>query len=254
MKFTESKLEEAIITLLGEQGYPHVSGKTIEREPHTVLLPDDLHEYLSNQYKQDNITKNEIDSIIRDLRQFPATDLYQSNKAIIGRVSNGFELKREDRSLKDLYIRLIDDATPANNIFKVVNQLEIVGKEHRIPDAILYINGLPLVVFEFKSAIREEVNIHEAFVQITTRYKRDIPELLKYNALCVISDGVNNKVGSLFAQYDFFYTWKKVTGDESVQRATLSTSRTKATKRSRLYRDTHSFMQPTSSTNTSLNT
>jgi type I restriction enzyme R subunit len=80
-----------------------------------------------------------------------------------------------------------------NNIYKFVNQLEIFGTEKRIPDGIVYINGLPLVVFEFKSAIREEATIYDAFKQLTVRYRRDIPELFKYNAFCVISDGVNNK-------------------------------------------------------------
>ena len=74
------------------------------------------------------------------------------------------------------------------------------------------VNGLPLVVFEFKSAIREEATIHDAFVQLTVRYRRDIPELFKYNAFCVISDGVNNKAGSFFAPYDFFYAWRRVAG------------------------------------------
>ncbi|MEC9256268.1 MAG: HsdR family type I site-specific deoxyribonuclease, partial [Pseudomonadota bacterium] len=163
-------------------------------------------------------------------------------------VADGFLLKREDRSKKDLYVQLIDyaglpeqrlpeegevESIDANdpeyqvanntaaygtaNIYKVVNQLEIEGKEKRIPDAILYINGLPLVVFEFKSAIREEVNIEEAYKQLTVRYARDIPELMKYNALCVISDGVNSRMGSLFAPYEFFYTWRKVTGDETIE-------------------------------------
>lgn len=89
-----------------------------------------------------------------------------------------------------------------------------MGYEKRIPDGILYINGIPLVVFEFKSAIREEATIHDAFVQLTTRYRRDIPELFKYNAFCVISDGVNNKSGSFFSPYEFFYAWRKITGDE----------------------------------------
>jgi type I restriction enzyme R subunit len=133
------------------------------------------------------------------------------------RLCNGFDLKREDRKLKDLHIRLFDDDTPENNVFKIVNQLEITGKEKRIPDGILYVNGLPLVAFEFKSAVREEATIHDAWAQLTIRYRRDIPELMKYNALCVISDGVNNRVGSLFAKYDFFYTWKKITGNESAQ-------------------------------------
>src|SRR5690606_1744698 len=86
-----------------------------------------------------------------------------------------------------------------------------------IPDGILYINGLPLVVFEFKSAIREEATIHDAFIQLTVRYKRDIPELFKYNAFCVISDGANSKSGSFFAAYEFFYAWRKIEGtDEEV--------------------------------------
>lgn len=82
----------------------------------------------------------------------------------------------------------------------------------RKPDGILYFNGLPLVVFEFKSAVREEATIHDAFRQLTVRYRRDIPELFKYNALCVISDGVNNKAGSFFAPYDFYYAWQRVDG------------------------------------------
>jgi type I restriction enzyme R subunit len=82
----------------------------------------------------------------------------------------------------------------------------------RIPDLILYINGLPLVVFEFKTAIQENTTIHDAYVQLATRYKRDIPELFKYNAFCVISDGVNTKSGSFFAPYEFFYAWRKIEG------------------------------------------
>jgi type I restriction enzyme, R subunit len=90
--------------------------------------------------------------------------------------------------------------------------LEIIGSEKRIPDGLVYINGLPLVVFEFKSAIREEATIYDAYKQLTVRYHRDIPELFKYNAFCVISDGVNNKAGSFFASYEFFYAWRRVAG------------------------------------------
>jgi type I restriction enzyme R subunit len=92
-----------------------------------------------------------------------------------------------------------------------------VDNQKRIPDGIIYVNGLPLVVFEFKSAVREEVNIHEAYVQITTRYRRDIPALFKYNAFCIISDGANTRAGSLFATYEFYYTWRRTElGEETV--------------------------------------
>lgn len=213
-KFTEERLEQAIIELLGEEKYPHVLGQDIIRESDEVLIKEDLKSYLTQQYASENITAGEIDSVIRRLDVLSSSDLYESNRAIMKMVSDGFLLKREDRSQKDLYIQLIDYSEADNNIYKIVNQLEIYGYEKRIPDGILYINGLPLVVFEFKSAIREEATIHDAYVQITVRYKRDIPELLKYNALCVISDGVNNKVGSFFAPYEFFYAWRKIEGED----------------------------------------
>ncbi|HDZ85962.1 MAG TPA: type I restriction endonuclease, partial [Candidatus Moranbacteria bacterium] len=108
MKFTEDRLEQAIIELLGAEGYPHVSGQDISREPTEVLIKEDLRSFLAQQYAGDNITTGEIDSIIRKLEVYSSSDLYESNKAIMKMVSDGFLLKREDRSRKDLYIQLID--------------------------------------------------------------------------------------------------------------------------------------------------
>jgi type I restriction enzyme R subunit len=237
MKFTEAKLEQAFTELLAQEGYPHHLGLSIVRSPEEVLIEKDLKEFLLKQYQHEGITLTEIQSIILQLKSLPASDLYESNKIFIKMLADGFILKREDRGQKDIYIQLIDFSglnkhqqpkakelisvvaegeesykLRDNNIYKFVNQLEITGSEKRIPDGIIYINGLPLVVFEFKSAIREECNIHDAYVQLTTRYKRAIPELFKYNAFCVISDGVNNKSGSFFASFDFFYAWRRVAG------------------------------------------
>jgi len=214
-KFTESKLENAIIELLGEVDIPHVLGGDIIRDTTEVLLKDDLRTFLSQKYNDEKLTDSEITSIIRKLEVFSHSDLYDSNKAIMKMVADGFLFKRENHKQKDLLIQLIDYSSEDKNIYKIVNQLEIFGYEKRIPDGILYINGLPLVVFEFKTAIKEETTIHDAFVQLTVRYKRDIPELFKYNAFCVISDGVNNKAGSFFAPYEFFYAWRKVDGTEA---------------------------------------
>jgi type I restriction enzyme R subunit len=241
MKFTEEKLEEAFIELLGNQDILHVSGKEIIRKPEEVLLKDDLRNFLMKQYKKANLTESEVEQIIRKLDSFSASDLYESNKAIMKLLADGFVFKREDPNAKDLWIYLIDyhskqlhaeanqnenldlaaeaetdyNLNTDNNIYKIVNQLEIEGYEKRIPDGILYINGIPVVVFEFKSAIREEATIYNAYEQLTIRYQRDIPELFKYNAFCVISDGVNNKAGSFFAPYDFYYAWRKITGNET---------------------------------------
>jgi type I restriction enzyme R subunit len=236
MKFTEEKLERAFTELLGQEGFPHHLGISLSRKPDEVLLEEDLQNFLLTQYADQCITLKEIKSIILQLKSLSASDIYESNKTFLKMLSDGFILKREDRNQKDIYIQLIDfsaldkhrqpDAEQLltivaevqeakridNNIYKFVNQLEIIGAEKRIPDGIVYINGLPLVVFEFKSAIREEATIHDAYKQLTVRYKRDIPELFKYNAFCVISDGINNKSGSFFAPYDFFYAWRRVAG------------------------------------------
>jgi type I restriction enzyme R subunit len=236
MKFTEEKLEKAFTELLVQEGFPHHLGITITRKPEEVLIEEDLQNFLLIHYAGQGITVNEIKSIILQLKSLSSSDLYESNKTFLKILSDGFILKRETRSQKDIYIQLIDYAglnkhrqptedqlislvTEENkeylkdkNIYKFVNQLEILGTEKRIPDGIVYINGLPLVVFEFKSAIREEATIYDAFKQLTVRYRRDIPELFKYNAFCVISDGVNNKSGSFFAPYEFFYAWRRVAG------------------------------------------
>lgn len=236
MKFTEEKLERAFTELLGNENFPHHIGITIKRAPDEVLIEEDLQNFLLTQYASHGITINETKSIILQLKSLPSSDIYESNKIFLKMLSDGFILKREDRNNKDIYIQLIDykglnkhkqpeveqlisiaaedgiEYGKDNNIYKFVNQLEIVGNEKRIPDGIIYINGLPVVVFEFKSAIREEATIYDAFKQLTVRYRRDIPELFKYNAFCVISDGVNNKAGSFFAPYEFFYAWRRVAG------------------------------------------
>jgi type I restriction enzyme R subunit len=268
LTFTEAKLEQAIIELLGEQGYPHFIGSDIDRsDKEQVLILEDLRNYLAKQYQGDGITESEIDTVVRMLSTLPASDLYHSNKTFCQWLSNGFLFKREDRSKKDLHIELFDakhlaqalrsmfvpilenkskpkqagssqkqgkvaedtvtyleterlEATDSN-IYKIVNQLEIEGVDEqvRIPDGILYVNGLPLVVFEFKSAVREkDATIFDAWKQICVRYRRDIPKLFVYNTMCIISDGVNNKMGNLFAPYEFFYAWRKVTGNESTEK------------------------------------
>lgn len=212
MKFTEAQLESVFATQLEQEGYKHQLGGTISRKEDEVLIESDLREFLLTRYRKNGITKNEIDSIILRLKTLPASDLYESNKEFMRMLSDGFSLKREDRSQKDIWIYLIDYSEDNQNTYKFVNQLEITGTQKRIPDGILYINGIPVVVFEFKTAIQENTTIYDAYIQLTVRYQRDIPELFKYNAFCVISDGVNTKAGSFFAPYEFFYAWRRIAG------------------------------------------
>ncbi len=114
MKFTEAKLEQAIIELLGEQGYAHLNGGELQRSNTEVLIKDDLREFLAKRYAHADITSGEIESIIRKFEMLPASDLYDSNKTFCKWLSDGFLLKRESgakagsASQKDLYIQLFD--------------------------------------------------------------------------------------------------------------------------------------------------
>ncbi|MGO5077955.1 type I restriction endonuclease subunit R [Oscillospiraceae bacterium LCP25S3_E3] len=213
--FNEHALEMSIMELFKDEGYIYLSGEQIHRERSEILLVDDLKQYLYNRYAKDGIMPSEVDSIILMLRNISGT-LYEANKEVFKLICDGFIFNREDRTQKDLYIELIDFDTPKNNIFKVVNQFEIQGIDNqlRIPDGILFINGIPVVVLEFKSAVNENTTIMDAYKQLTVRYRRDIPELFKYNAFIVISDGVNNKYGSFFSPYNFFYAWRKINSED----------------------------------------
>lgn len=149
MKFTEAKLEKVFIELLGRQEIPHVLGASIVRKPDEVLIDADLKAFLLAGYENEQLTENEADQIIRQLKSYASSDLYESNKSIMKLLSDGFILKRGDRSQKDLYIQLIDynglaafrnpDAEQLpnfaaegtepygedRNIYKFVNQLDI---------------------------------------------------------------------------------------------------------------------------------
>ena len=215
MSFNERALELSIIELLQNKGYIHQIGNELIREKSEVLIVGDLKKYLHTRYVSDELTESEIDSIILSLRTVGGT-LYESNKTIMSMIIDGFVFNREDRDKKDIFIELINYGEPGKNIFKIVNQLEIEGCNYqvRIPDGIIYVNGLPLVVLEFKTAIQENTTIMDAYTQLTVRYQRDIPEIFKCNAFVVISDGANSKYGSLSTPYEFFYAWRKVHDDD----------------------------------------
>lgn len=215
ISFNESNLEDAFIALFKEEKYEYVFGEDLKREIEDVILEDDLKNYLLNKYSSEDITLNEVTKIITQIKNISYDSLYETNKKFFEILTEGFNLQRDDKTKADLYINIVDFENIENNLFKFVNQFKIKGFEFRIPDGIVFINGLPLVVFEFKSAIKTNTTIFNAYEQLTVRYARDIPELFKYNAFIVISDGVNNKYGTLFTEYEFFYSWKKINREDN---------------------------------------
>lgn len=214
--FNESQLEQAFIELFKNEGYDYVYGENITRDTRDVILYDDLRHFLQERYKAEGITEDEINRAIAKLETSEGGGVYAENVEALRLLQEGFSLKRTNPKLPNLYVCPIDYAEMGNNSFKFVNQFAIEGEHHRIPDGIVFVNGLPLVVLEFKNAIKQNTTIENAYKQLTNRYRRDIPKLFRYNAFVVISDGVNNKIGSLFAPYEFFYSWHKAEATDSV--------------------------------------
>ena len=220
--FNEAQLEQAFVELFKKEGYDYVHGESIPRDTRDVILYDDLRLYLQRKHEADHITEDEISRAIARLETSDGGGVYAENAEALRLLQEGFSLKRTNPEQPNLHIWPIDytevekNALGKNNIFKFVNQFAIDGEHRRIPDGIVFVNGLPLVVLEFKNATKQHTTIENAYKQLTVRYRRDIPKLFRYNAFVVISDGVNNKIGSLFAPYDYFYGWHKVEADDSI--------------------------------------
>lgn len=208
-KFTEDELEHAIIELFQMQGYEYTYGEDIHRRFEDILLEDDLRTFLNRKYSDKNLSDVEMKKIITMLTLIPSTPLYYSNRRAFWLVVEGFDIVRDNINDVALHIDYIDFDHPENNIFRIVNQYSVQGDRLRRPDLLIFINGIPIGICEFKTAIEEDKTIHDAWEQITIRYKRDIPNLLKYCFMSVISDGVNTKLGSVFTPYRFYYSWNK---------------------------------------------
>lgn len=214
--FNEAQLEQAFVELFKKEGYDYVYGENITRDTRDVILYDDLRHFLQKRYKAEGITEDEINRAIAKLETSEGGGVYAENVEALRLLQEGFSLKRTNPKLPNLYVCPIDYTEIGNNSFKFVNQFAIDGEHHRIPDGIVFVNGLPLVVLEFKNAIKQNTTIENAYKQLTNRYRCDIPKLFRYNTFVVISDGVNNKIGSLFAPYEFFYGWHKAEATDSV--------------------------------------
>ncbi|WP_441307121.1 type I restriction endonuclease subunit R [Enterococcus cecorum] len=211
-KFTEATYEEAIIKLFENMGYEYIYAPDYDRYYTCPFLEDILKDSLVRINR--DLPMEAIDDALSKLKNFDTGSLLQKNMIFMDYLQNGitvkFFVKGEEQSS---IVRLIDYKNVNNNSFYVVNQFMFIdnGNPHR-PDVILFINGLPLVLIELKSPIRDEVDAGNAYRQIRN-YMQDIPTLFYYNAICVISDMVTNKAGTITSGLDRFMEWKTKDGN-----------------------------------------
>ena len=159
-KFYESNFEEAVIELFKEQGYDYEFGSDIHRLITDTILVDDLYQALFMINYEQGIREEEIEEIIRKLTAFNTTNLYEINSLVHSMILNGIRIERNDEDEEDFVAKIIDFDNVDNNIFKLVNQYELMDFDQvRIPDLVVFVNGLPLVVFELKNVTDDKTTI-----------------------------------------------------------------------------------------------
>lgn len=207
--FKESNVEEAIIEQLQELGYEYQYGPDIERDYKEPILKDMFYDSLYKINK--DITKDIADEVYRKVRNFRNVDLVEANYEFYHMLYAGVEVPIEgDRTF---VARLIDRNNIENNLFQVINQYTVIEYKEKRPDVVVFINGIPLIVFELKNAINEDTTIENAYNQIKN-YQEDIRNLFYYNAFSVISDGINARIGTITADFNRFMTWKSKDGEK----------------------------------------
>ena len=207
--FKESNVEEAIIEQLQELGYGYQYGPEIERDYKEPILKDVFYDSLYKINK--GITEDIVDEVYRKVRNFRNVDLVEANYEFYHMLYAGVEVPIEgDRTF---VARLIDRNNIENNLFQVINQYTVIEYKEKRPDVVVFINGIPLIVFELKNAINEDTTIENAYNQIKN-YQEDIRNLFYYNAFSVISDGINARIGTITADFNRFMTWKSKDGEK----------------------------------------
>lgn len=216
-KYYESDYEEALIQLLEEQGWQYTYGGELHRNNREVLLTDDLKAYLQSRYTE--LTSDDTEEIINHLRHTGGQTHFEQLRNTYYLVRDGYRYTRHaDGKIFDIeYIDFEKDSE--FNIYRCINQFEVgYGQKSdvRIPDVMLFVNGIPLCIFELKNPADSNATIADAYEQIHIRYKRDIPHLLRYCPLSCISDATvnNTKLGTTYTPYEHYYAWKKVNNED----------------------------------------
>jgi len=224
--FTESTVESAALSWLESLCWQVAHGPDIapdgpapERTDYgQVVLEQRLRDTLARLNPE--LPTEALDDAFRKLTRPEGADLIQRNRNLHRLMVDGVtvEYRAADGHIRGAQARVIDFDNPGNNNWLAVNQFTVVENRHnRRPDVVLFVNGLPLAVLELKNAADEQATIWTAWQQLQT-YQAEIPSLLATNAVLVVSDGVQARVGVVGAGREWFKHWRTITGETLADR------------------------------------
>lgn len=219
-KYNEHELEESIIQMFQEKGYERINSDSkwlTERKLDEYVIEDDIYKALHKINPQ--INRSLLDEVVKMIKHLHGLKLIERNKLFHKYLIDGIIVQDNHSNVNPL-VKIIDFENINNNSFKIVSQVKFnEGRATRIPDIIIYINGIPLIIFELKSIEdREDSTIENAYEQLggnseNSGYRYDIPTIFNYNVFCVISDGINNRLGTITSTFERYSEWKSVDGE-----------------------------------------
>lgn len=209
---TESDFELTTIERLELQGYRWVHGSEVEREgEEDVVLRTRLRANLAKRYPE--LPRDALEETVTKITRPEGVDTLRRNLAFHQLVTRGFEVRVEhpDGRVEHKHIHPVTWDRPDENDFLVVNQLKVHGQNDRRPDVVLFVNGLPLVLFELKNPYSEAPTVDDALNQVQ-HYIHDIPQIFEFNAVTVVSDGVNTLHGMWTSTEEWYAPWRSIDG------------------------------------------
>ncbi|MFP1703404.1 type I restriction endonuclease subunit R [Gardnerella vaginalis] len=220
--YTEADYENSIIELFQNMGYRHVYAPDLERDFYSPLYEEELNDALHRL--NPSASKHAISEALRKIKNFENAELVQKNELFMNYLQNGVEVRYfEDGEEHSDIIYLADYENKNNNSFVVANQWTYIENSNKRPDVLLFLNGLPVVLMELKSPSRENTDASEGYLQIRN-YMQEIPSMFIYNCICVISDQLTSKAGTITSKEDRFMCWKSKDGSyENTQYAQFDT-------------------------------
>lgn len=220
--FTEADYENSVIELFKNMGYTHIYAPDIERDFYSPLYDDVLTESLYRLNR--NLPEDAVSDALFKIKNFENGELVQKNAVFMDYLQNGVPVRYfENGEERSSICYLVDYKTPENNSFIAANQWTFIENSNKRPDILLFLNGIPVVLVELKSPSREETDASEAYLQIRN-YMQEIPSMFIYNAICVMSDQLTSKAGTITSGEDRFMEWKTKDGSyENTQYAQFDT-------------------------------
>ena len=220
--YTEADYENSVIELFREMEYRYLYGPDVERDFTSPLYDAELEESLRRINPA--LPYVAIEEALFKLRNFENGELVQKNAIFMDYLQNGIEVSyQEKKETRSGCVYLVDYENPEKNSFIVANQWTFIENSEKRPDVILFLNGLPVVLVELKSPSREETDASEAYLQLRN-YMHEIPSMFIYNVICVMSDQLTSRAGTITSGEDRFMEWKTKDGSyENTQFAQLDT-------------------------------